>query len=186
MSEDGDNTNDQRNKVGMPEFGVENKITICNLETGESMECQYNPETINVSTKVNYNNLKVPGMSYEVVQYSGTGNRQISGLKFELDEILNFNDAGNMDKAIIPEFRNFLLSLTVPSRKGRGKHYVSSPPLVALYWAAEAPIRGFIKKVDYEYSRFFPWGEPSKMSVTIDIEEFSASRRYGEDRRKGS
>ena len=87
------------------------RCLLVNVNTGETMECLFNPTQISEKLQVNWNRLSVPGLSHQVLQFQSTGNRQLSGVEFYLDRFFAYRQPGHPD---IMEFRSFIRALTVP------------------------------------------------------------------------
>ncbi|MCK7535249.1 MAG: hypothetical protein MZV63_31810 [Marinilabiliales bacterium] len=90
----------------------------------------FNPTQLAEKVQVNWNRLQVPGLSHQVLQFQGTGNRQFSAVEFYLDKVFAAEQPGDTD---IMEFRRFL---RVPHRAAGGDRGVpaTAPPRVLFIW----------------------------------------------------
>lgn len=143
------------------------RCVLVNVTTGESMECLFNPTQLAEKVHVNWNRLAVPGLSHQVLQYQGTGNRQVSGVEFYLDRIFATAQPGSPD---ILEFRRFLRALTVPPANTQGVAH-TAPPRCLLIWPGVVTVEAVITEVEFQYRQMAADGRVLVYVATVGLEE---------------
>jgi hypothetical protein len=126
------------------------RCLLVNIATAELIECLFNPTELVEKVQVNWNRLQVPGLSHQVLQYQGTGNRQLSAVEFFLDKRFAAEQPGDPD---ILEFRRFLRALTV-APAGTQSVPATSPPRVLLVWPGVLAIETVLTEVEFRYRQF--------------------------------
>jgi hypothetical protein len=144
------------------------------------MECLLNPTQLSERVQVNWNRLQVPGLSHQVLQYQGTGNRQLSSVEFYLDKLFAAEQPGDTD---ILEFRRFLSALTVPPRGTEGVP-ATAPPRVLVVWPNVLTVETVLTDLEFEYRRFGVDGRVLVYTATCGFEEILDSRIASEDLRQ--
>ncbi|HTJ80540.1 MAG TPA: hypothetical protein VL400_02420, partial [Polyangiaceae bacterium] len=94
-------------------------MTISNVDTGESVSAQFNPEEVSEKLTVNYKDLEIMGFSHKPQQYQNTSNLALSFT-------LGF-DALSVDGGSVQRTRLFLHSLCY-SRRGASEDVVGGGP----------------------------------------------------------
>lgn len=152
------------------------RCCLVNVMTGECIECLFNPTQLVEKVQVNWNRLPVPGLSHQVLQYQGTGNRALSGVEFYLDRTFASEAPGDVD---IMDFRAFLRALTVPPEATEGV-VASVPPRALFIWPGVLTIEAVLTHVEFQYRQFGVNGRVLVYSANVDFEEILDVRAFSE------
>lgn len=109
----------------MPITQKPSPLTLGNLETGETMDAQYNPDLVDDQLDAAYAHQVIPGLSHELLQYTNTKNVSLSfDIGFDIlgDDTLNANNI----KGFIDQF---MYQQRSASSVGTG-----SPPRLLIIW----------------------------------------------------
>lgn len=121
--------------------------TLGNVETGESLAFQYNPEEIKEELSVDFAKLAPIGYSHKPLQFKGTDNRTMT---FELAfDALTKGGGTDLQNAT----RRFLLSLCYPT-KAAGDVTSGGPPRAIFVWPGLGKLTGRITKLSLSHKRF--------------------------------
>jgi hypothetical protein len=145
---------------------------LVNVTTAESLDCLFNPTQLAEKVQVNWNRLQVPGLSHQVLQFQGTGNRQFSAVEFYLDKVFAAEQPGDTD---IMEFRRFLRSLTVPPEGTEGVP-ATAPPRVLFIWPGVLSVETVLTDVEFQYRQFGADGAVLVYAATCTFEEILDAR----------
>ena len=145
---------------------------LVNVTTAESVDCLFNPTQLAEKVQVNWNRLQVPGLSHQVLQFQGTGNRQFSAVEFYLDKVFAAEQPGDTD---IMEFRRFLRSLTVPPEGTEGVP-ATAPPRVLFIWPGVLSVETVLTDVEFQYRQFGSDGAVLVYAATCTFEEILDAR----------
>lgn len=145
---------------------------LVNVTTAESLDCLFNPTQLAEKVQVNWNRLQVPGLSHQVLQFQGTGNRQFSAVEFYLDKVFAAEQPGDTD---IMEFRRFLRSLTVPP-EGTDGVPATAPPRVLFIWPGVLSVETVLTDVEFQYRQFGSNGAVLVYAATCSFEEILDAR----------
>ena len=156
------------------------RCTLFNLHTGDWIECLFNPEQLSEKVQVNYARLGVPGLSHQVLQYQGTGNRKLGGVEFYLDRFFAAEQPGDVE---IMDFRAFLRALTVPPAETEGV-LQTAPPRVLVVWPKFLTIEAVLTAVDFQYRRFGADGRVLVYAARVSFEEILDLRVSSENLRE--
>ena len=143
------------------------RCSLVNVETGESIECLFNPTQLAEKVQVNWNRLTVPGLSHQVLQYQSTGNREFGGVEFYLDRVFAAEQPGDVD---IMDFRAFLRALTVPPESTEGV-VATAPPRTLLVWPGVLTVEAVLTSVEFQYRQFGNDGRVMVYAATVGFEE---------------
>ena len=121
------------------------RCSIANVNTGDAVECLFNPTQLTEQVRVNWNRLVVPGLSHQVLQYQSTGNRQVSGVEFYLDKFFATKQPSSPD---ILNFRSFLRALTVPAAG------MIAPSRALIIWPNVLTVETVITDLEFQYRQF--------------------------------
>jgi hypothetical protein len=148
--------------------------TLGNVETGETLSFQFNPDELKEELGVEFAKLMPLGYSHKPLQFKGVDNRTIT---FEL--IL---DAMSVNGGVsgINTARRFLLSLCYPT-KAAGDVASGGPPRVVFTWPGLGTLTGRITKVGFTFKRFNKSLKPTLTIAQVAIEASSERRIYSED-----
>lgn len=164
------------------------RMTLTNVNTGESMTAQYNPEEIREKLVVNYNDLEIMGLSHKPKQYKNTSNLSI---QFELgfdalstSRSVGFDDAQNSDAGNFVQpvlrARPWLMSLCY-SPKGAQDVVGGGPPDVIFSWPNMFSIVSRITELSFTHKRFDSKMQNVLFTCAISIDEARTVRLYSED-----
>ena len=156
------------------------RCSLVNVETGESIECLFNPTQLAEKVQVNWNRLTVPGLSHQVLQYQSTGNRELRGVEFYLDRVFAAEQPGDVD---IMDFRAFLRALTVPPEATEGVA-ATAPPRTLLVWPGVLTVEAVLTSVEFQYRQFGNDGRVLVYAATVGFEEILDVRVTSESLRE--
>jgi len=151
-------------------------MSLANVATGEVLEAQFNPTTLEDTLSVDYTRLTVPGLSHKVLQYVGTGN---VGVPVELYCNANTEDTA---RAIL-SFRNFIDSLCYASASAQDIRG-GAPPRVLFVWPNLASLTCVILKRQFTYENFAPDGSLLRYKAQVELEEIRDFRLTSEEVRE--
>jgi hypothetical protein len=148
--------------------------TLGNVETGETLSFQFNPDELDEELGVDFGRLAPLGYSHKPLQFKGTDNRTMA---FEL-----FFDAMSEGGGVkrINAWRRFLLSLCYPT-KSAGDVASGGPPRAIFVWPGLGSFTGRITKVKFKHKRFNQALKPTQTIAQVTIEEIRDTRIYSED-----
>ena len=156
------------------------RCSLVNIATGESIECLFNPTQLAEKVQVNWNRLAVPGLSHQVLQYQGTGNRELSSVEFYLDRFFAAEQPGDVD---ILEFRAFIRALTVPPVGTEGVAD-TAPPRTLFIWPEVLTVEAVVADVEFQYRQLSVDGEVLVYTATVTFEEILDARVTSEELRE--
>lgn len=145
------------------------------------MECLFNPAQLTEKVQVGYNRLAVPGLSHQVLQYAGTGNRRFEGVEFYLDRFFASEEPQAPD---ILEFRNFVRALTVPPEAAQTV-LSSAPPRVLVLWPGVLSVEAVVTDAEFQFRQFGVEGRVLVYAVLMSFEEVLDQRVTSEHLRRG-
>ena len=143
------------------------RCVLVNTNTGESMDCLFNPTQLSEKVAVNYTRQVVPGLSHQVLQYQSTGNWQVPGVEFYLDAYLAAQQPNVPD---ILRFRRFLRSLTVPPVGTEGVS-ATAPPRVLFIWPNVLTVETVVTDLEFQYRQFGADGGVLIYTATCSFEQ---------------
>ncbi len=142
-------------------------MSLSNLETGETLEVQYNPTGVEVRLEAAYNRVAGPGASFQELQYANTGNTSIP-----LELVF---DGRAPDSPDLDSVQGFLLSLLHPPESPLGVKN-GSPPRVLFRWPGWIALVMKQFKLSINAKRFSGDGPPNYLVIKIDQEENRITR----------
>lgn len=148
------------------------RCVLVNVTTAESIECLFNPTQLAEKIQVHWNRLQVPGLSHQVIQFQGTGNRQLTSIEFYLDKLFAAEQPGDTD---IMEFRRFLRALTVPPEGAEGVP-ATAPPRVLFIWPGVLSVETVLTDLELQYRQFGADGSVLVYVATCSFEEILDAR----------
>lgn len=158
------------------------RMSITNVETGQSLTAQFNPEEVDEVLAANYTELDVQGMSHKPMHYKNTENFAIT-LELVFDSAsardLVLDDPNNMGNgsfgnkaAMIDAVRNYLYSFCYPMKSEAGDIIGSSPPRAMLSWPGLYGLVCRITRIAVKQKRFSLFtGQSTLFSAKIDFKE---------------
>ena len=156
------------------------RCVLVNVETGESMECLFNPTQLSEKVQVNWNRLAVPGLSHQVLQFQSTANRSLAGVEFYLDRFFATEQPGEPD---IMEFRSFVRALTVPPSGTEGV-VDTAPPRTLFIWPEVITVETVVTDVEFQYRQVAIDGRVLVYAATVTFEEILDVRVTSEELRE--
>lgn len=146
----------------------------------ETIDCQFNPQTLTIVKRVDWRAGKGESASVEPRPelnspelFFGGGNPA----EFSLDLIFDTTRLNNQD---VRGFTNQLLKLTLMG-SGNPKHKDEDPPLVQFIWGELVLFIAVIKKVEINYTLFLASGIPVRARAKVDF-----IQAFDEDGAQGS
>ncbi len=149
------------------------RCVLVNVDSGESLECLFNPAQLTEKWQIQWNRLVVPGLSHQPLQFQSTGNRQLANIEFYLDR---FFAAENPSAPDILQFREFLGALTVAT----GSDGLSAPPRTLLVWPGFVTVEGVLTEVEFQYRQFALDGSVLVYTATCTLEVVGEPARPAE------
>ena len=156
------------------------RCLLLNVESGESLDCLFNPTQLSEKLQVNWNRLVVPGLSHQVLQFQSTTNRQLSGVEFYLDRFFAVEQPGDVN---ILDFRAFLRALTVPPQGTEGVA-ATAPPRVLVLWPRVVAVECIVASVEFQYKQLAVDGTVLVYTATVSFEEILDTRVTSEELRE--
>lgn len=139
------------------------RMSITNVSTGRTVEMQFNPEQFQETVGANYEELTVPGLSHQPLQFTHTSNEAFS---FELFHIAYSRE--EMERIHLT--RRFLKSLCFP-RGGADDVVGGSPPRALLVWPRMLSITCVLRKVSLTHVLFNRQAQSRQFNAQIELQE---------------
>jgi len=156
------------------------RMWLTNVDTLEEMIAHYNPSEMEEIISVNYNRLKVLGLSHEILQYQNTGN-------LRLNMVLQFHafdgtNEGQRNRVLdMKDAKRFIQSLCY-SKRGAGDIAGGAPPRVLFIWPNYAALTCKITgDMTWKTTQQALDGSPMVSECKITLEEVRDFRLYSED-----
>lgn len=146
------------------------KMSLRNLHTGEVLEAQFNPEELETSLGVAYNELAILGHSHKPLQYSQTEN---------LETTVNLQFYSTWKNFDLPKARKFIWSLAHPRRGGSIQG--GGTPDVLFNWPNYYTVVARVKTITSKGKQFQKSGAPVSESFAIKIHRISDFRITSEE-----
>ena len=162
------------------------RMSITNISTGDVLTAQFNPTELQEAIQANWSNLRVPGQSHELLQFSHTGNLRYSyALRYSAFAQDTRGSAPPLPGQTVTQVtidemrraRRFLLSLTYP-RRGGNNIPSAGPPRVLFIWPRLVSLTCIVKGVTFTHQRFNHQGESIEYSAQISMEEIRDAVTY--------
>src|SRR5512137_1642944 len=129
------------------------RMSVANVESGDSVEAQFNPNELEEALEVNWTRQTVPGLSHQPLQFVNTGN-----VKFTMELHFEAHDPA-VDLETIHRTRRFLQSLCYP-RRGAENVIGGGPPRALFVWPGVISLSCVITALSFKYARFNLDGTP--------------------------
>lgn len=143
-------------------------MALVNLATGERLDAWANPPQLGMRTTVNWNRLAPPGADHQPLQFTGTGNRQLTEVELMFDRSLA--DASELD---LTRVRTFLDATTVPAGPGL------PPPTLLVVWPGVLTLEVVVVSLEPQLRRFAVDGTPLEFAATLALEQVAPPRAPG-------
>ena len=153
------------------------RVTLCKLsDPEERLDAQSNPAEFSLALTVGYGRAQVPGLTHEVLQYTGTKNLRIPML-------LEYNAGRGPDAlAEVRKAQLFLQSAAYPVRSDDLSG--TSPPRLLIVWPNYLSLQAVITSLTIQNTQFNRTGEPVRFRARIDLEEFRQVRLLSDSVRR--
>ena len=148
------------------------RVSIASVDTGRSVDAQFNPDEIEEKLGVNWKELEIMGMSHKPLQYQNTENLQLT---FEM----GFN-AMATDGDQVFSTRLFLESLCY-TKRGAADVIGGAPSKVLFSWPNLFSLTCVIVSLTFKHKRFRQSMQPSAFTAAITIKEIRSTRLFAED-----
>ena len=132
--------------AGQNQYRATKKCTITDLVSGEVLALQYNPETLDLALRVAYEAIKVPGLSWQPLQYGGTENQDI---QIDVASLSNTPTESQSARRALA----FLHSLCYP-RAAADSVVTGAPCRVLFVWPNLLSLTCRLKELSTKVSRF--------------------------------
>jgi hypothetical protein len=164
------------------------RMTLANVETGDSITAQFNPDEVKEELVVNYERLEILGGSFQPLQYKSTSNLQLNyelafdGISARDVSASNLEPSGgdNTGPAAIMGARNFLYHLCYP-RQGAQDVTGGGPPRTYMYWPELYAFSCRITKLTITQKRWARSMKPVLFTAQVTVEQVSDGRIFSED-----
>jgi hypothetical protein len=154
--------------IGIPSMRKETGNAVLEIEGGDKIVCQFNPDELHVQTQGKFATVPSMGKDSPNVQYMG-------GMAAGLDVVLYFDTSSSYEikmsllpypkmnvAADVSAYANTLLCLT----KIDGK--LHRPPIVVFSWGSFV-FGGFVESVSVDYTMFESGGMPVRCEASIHM-----------------
>lgn len=157
----------------MEEFMTGPRMSLTNISTGERIEAQFNPTSIQENITIEYSRQQVLGMSHQPLQYKNTGNQQ---LPLEL----YWRSESRTEIEAHQDNRKFLYSLCYP-RSGATNVVGGAPPRVLIVWPNYLSLTCVVTGLSIRAEQFNNELTPVKWSCSVALEEIRDVRLTSEE-----
>ena len=169
------------------------RMSFTNLDTGDALEAQFNPEELKEMLSVNWNELETLGASFKPHQYQNTGNME---WQFRL-EFNAFDEGGgglvttslgqqrssgatqNRQEDILAA-RRYLLSMAYKQR-GAQDIIGGSPSRYLFVWPNLCSVNCLVHRVRLTHQQFDQQGRPMRFMAEISIKEGRLEEIFSDD-----
>jgi hypothetical protein len=152
------------------------RVTLVNLSTRERLDAQSNPASIQLALTVGYGRAQVPGLTHEVLQYTGTKNLRIP-MQLEYNAGRGPDALAELQKAQL-----FLQSAAYPVRSDDISG--TSPPHLLIVWPNYLSLEAVITSLTIQNTQFNHTGAPVRFTARINLEEFRQARLLSDSIRR--
>jgi hypothetical protein len=121
------------------------KVTLVNMRTMEEQPVLANPQDLETALEVNWNNLVVPGLSHEILQYRNTSNVSFP-LALECTEF-------DFSREVMDDFERFLEACCYPDYGAQGI-LQGAPPNILIVWPKVLSMTVVIKSFNVKRTQF--------------------------------
>jgi Contractile injection system tube protein len=153
------------------------RMSLGNLDTGDTLEVQYNPVSLKESFEPVYNRLKIVGMSHELLQYANSTNFLVE-FDLHFDAVTRYR-GGTYD---VSAARKFLMSLGLsPRSSSNGLLSNGQPSSVLLLWPNLYSMTCKLTAYSSDLTTFAQDGSLLRFTSHIKIEEVRDVRLFADD-----
>lgn len=148
------------------------RVSIASVDTGQSVDAQFNPDEIEEKLGVNWKELDILGMSHKPLQYLNTDNLVLT---FEL----GFN-AMTTDGQQVFSTRLFLESLCY-TKRGAADVIGGAPTKVLFSWPNLFSLTCVVVSLTFKHKRFNNSMQSTAFTCAVTIKEIRTTRLFAED-----
>lgn len=148
------------------------RVTVTNVETGVFVQAQFNPDELKEKLGANYRELEVQGLPHRPLQYTGTGNHELSFI-LGFDALSAYG--GNPDFA-----RRFMQSLLYPPAGAQGVSD-AGPPRALFSWPNLIGLVCRVTALDFDHKRFNLAMKSALWTVEVKLAEDRRDRLTSDD-----
>jgi hypothetical protein len=150
-------------------------MSLTNLVTGDFLEPQYNPETLEEEVGAAWAALQVPGLSHPRKHYSNT-----EDAPYQFTLLFSSVNGGVDRQNQIETARKFLLASVCP-RAGAGAVKTAGPPRILFVWPTLLSLTCVITKVKFTHEQFNYLGSSVRYRAAVSIAEIRDTLMTMED-----
>lgn len=158
------------------------RVTIGNVETGDSISAQFNPNEIAEKLGVSWKNLEIMGLSHRPRQYQGTDNLHLSfDLGFDAISLRTIDTNVQAADRGTPAFARRFLHHLCYARRGAADVVGGSPPRILFSWPTLYALTCTIDQLEFQQTRFNLFMKPVLFVCKVTMQETRTTRIYSED-----
>ena len=131
-----------------------------NLESGNILKFQYNPETFEYSRGATFAEIVAPGMSYPVTQYVHGNSRSIPIELFYFDKPYT---------GVIDKHKSFIEGLLPP--ESNSSNYVKPPEVLFVY--GDFIKKCVVEECTFKIEEYDTWGRPTMARFNFTLRQVS-------------
>ena len=152
------------------------RVSLVNMSTLERLDAQSNPAELSLALTVGYGRAQVPGLTHEVLQYTGTKNLRIPMQ-------LEYNAGAGPDAlAEVQKAQLFLQSAAYPVRSDDLSG--TSPPHLLILWPTYITLQALVTSITIQNTQFNRTGAPVRFRARLNLEEFREIRLLSDSVRR--
>lgn len=149
------------------------RLTLTDLNSGVTVEAQFNPSQLIERLGANWESMEVPGLSHKPLHFMNTNNEQ---------QVMTlwFRAITRTEMAQLHEARRFLKSLVFPSA-GADDLQSGSPPRVLVVWPQMLSMVMILRTVTLTHTLFNQRARSTQFTADLEWEEIRDWRITSED-----
>lgn len=144
------------------------------VETGDKIDCMFNPEKFSFSTKNQWQPDSVPGKNTPTLRYAGG-----SSGSFSLNLVFDTTDTGKP----VTSYTSKLLALMEINEKMPGYNKAQNngrPPWVKFHWGTHLhSFKAVITSANVNFTYFSHEGAPLRANVELSLQQFEPDANWG-------
>lgn len=139
------------------------KMSLARIDTGESLQVQFNPAEFSEELEAVYARLTIVGQSHQQMQFTNTGN-----LKFSMDLAYTAMAGPDAQQRLLAA-RRFLHSVHYPRKASTVA--AGGAPRVLFIWPGVISLTSVLTGLKGKFTRFNSQNQPVQYTASITIEE---------------
>ena len=145
------------------------QITILNgKQSGESIDCKFNPSEYTMEKSVNYGELKATGSGASIMQFvDGNAETLTMELFFDTSDATGPNGSGEVD--VRKRYVNTIDTLL----KVDGE--LHAPPVCRFVWGDGIDFTALVERASKRFTKFLPSGVPIRARVNVTFKEYKTA-----------